>query len=82
MALLAHITGGGPLRGLELVTIKYKNSANGNIWGVGIKDGAVRVTTKYHKNVRQTGQGKVIYRYLLYEVGKLLVYYLWFASLF
>jgi hypothetical protein len=82
MAPLAHMTGGGPPRGSELVTIKYKNSANGDIRGVGIEDGAVRVTTKYHKNVGQTGQGKVIHRYLPREVGELLVYYLWFASPF
>jgi hypothetical protein len=73
---------GGLLRRLELVTVKYKNSANGDSWGAGIKDGAVRFTTSYYKNIGQTGKAKVIYRYLLCEVGELVVYYLWFASLF
>jgi hypothetical protein len=76
LALLVHITGGGPLRGLELVTVTYKNSANGDSWGTNIEDGYVRVTTTYHKNIRQTGKSKVIYRYLLREVGELVVYYL------
>jgi hypothetical protein len=77
-----HITGGGPPRRLELVTVKFKNSANGDSQGISIKDGAVRVTIKYYKNIRQTGKGKVIYRYLPREVGELVVYYLWFASPF
>jgi hypothetical protein len=46
------MTGGGLLRRLELVTVKFKNSANGDSQGIGIEDGAVRVTTKYYKNIR------------------------------
>jgi superfamily II DNA helicase RecQ len=82
LAPLVHMTGGGPPRGSELVTVKYKNSANGDSRGIGIEDGAVVVTTKYHKNIGQTGKGKVIHRYLPREVGELVVYYLWFASPF
>jgi superfamily II DNA helicase RecQ len=82
LAPLVHMTGGGPPRGSELVTVTYKNSANGDSRGIGIEDGAVRVTTKYHKNIGQTGKGKVIHRYLPREVGELVVYYLWFASPF
>jgi hypothetical protein len=61
LAVLVHITGGGPPRGTELVSIKYKNSANGDSRGIFIKDGAVVFITKYHKNIRQTGKGKVIH---------------------
>jgi hypothetical protein len=82
LALLVHMAGGGPLRGSELVTVTYKNSANGDSRGTHIKDGYVRVTTTYYKNIGQTGKSKVIHRYLLREVGELVVYYLWFASLF
>jgi hypothetical protein len=82
LAPLVHMTGGGPPRRSELVTVKFKNSANGNSRRIGIEDGAVRVTTKYYKNIGQTGKGKVIYRYLPRKVGKLVVYYLWFASPF
>jgi hypothetical protein len=77
-----HITGGGPLRRLELVIVIYKNSANGDSWGMNIEDSYVRVTITYYKNIRQMGKSKVIYRYLLREVGELVVYYLWFASPF
>jgi hypothetical protein len=52
LAPLVYIIGGGPLRRLELVTVKYKNSANSNSWGISIKDSAVVVTTKYYKNIR------------------------------
>jgi hypothetical protein len=82
LAVLVHITGGGPPRGTELVSIKYKNSANSDSRGIFIKDGAVVFVTKYHKNIGQTGKGKVIHQYVLREVGELVVYYLWFASLF
>ena len=61
LAALVHITGGAPLRGTELVSIKYRNSANGDSRRIFIEDGAVVFVTKYHKNVRQTGKGKVIY---------------------
>jgi hypothetical protein len=52
LAVLVHMTGGGPLRGTELVSIKYKNSANGDSCGIFIEDGAVVFVTKYHKNIR------------------------------
>jgi hypothetical protein len=82
LAPLVHMVPGGPPRGSELVTVKYKNSANGDSRGAGIEDGAVRFTTSYHKNIGQTGKAKVIHRYLPREVGELVVYYLWFASPF
>jgi hypothetical protein len=71
-----HIIEEGLLRRLELVIVIYKNSANRDSWGTNIKDSYVRVTITYYKNIRQTGKSKVIYRYLLREVGKLVVYYL------
>jgi hypothetical protein len=71
-----HIVPGGPPRRSELVTVKYKNSANRDSQSASIKDSAVRFTTSYHKNIRQTGKAKVIHRYLPRKVGKLVVYYL------
>jgi hypothetical protein len=61
LAALVHITGGAPPRGTKLVSIKYRNSANGDSRRIFIKDRAVVFVTKYHKNVGQTGKGKVIY---------------------
>ncbi|KAH6132289.1 hypothetical protein HBI68_255650 [Parastagonospora nodorum] len=82
LAALVHITGGAPPRGSELVTIKYKNSANGDSRGIFIEDGAVVFVTKYHKNIAQTGQGKVVHRYMPREVGEFVVFYLWFIMPF
>jgi hypothetical protein len=48
---LVHITGEGLLRGLELIIVIYKNSANRDSWGTNIKDSYVRVTTMYYKNI-------------------------------
>ncbi|OAK93354.1 hypothetical protein IQ06DRAFT_200927, partial [Phaeosphaeriaceae sp. SRC1lsM3a] len=39
LAPLVHMTGGGPPRGSELVTVTYKNSANGDSRGTNIEDG-------------------------------------------
>jgi hypothetical protein len=61
------------------VTVKHSNSANGDSRGIFIEDGLVVFVTKYHKNVGQTGKGKVIHRYVPREVGELVVLYLWFA---
>jgi uncharacterized C2H2 Zn-finger protein len=82
LAALVHMTGGAPPRGTELVTVKHSNTANGDSRGISIEDGLVVFVTKYHKNVGQTGKGKVIHRYLPREVGELVVFYLWFARPF
>ncbi|KAH5737485.1 hypothetical protein HBI18_067960 [Parastagonospora nodorum] len=82
LAALVHMTGGAPPRGSELVTIQHKNSANGDSRGIFIEDGAVVFVTKYHKNIAQTGQGKVVHRYMPREVGEFVVFYLWFVMPF
>lgn len=79
LIVLVHMTGGLPARASELVTIQYKNSANGESRGLFIEDGLVVYVTMYHKNIGTTGSAKVIHRYLPREVGELVVYYLWFA---
>lgn len=79
MVVLTHLSYGFPARVLELLTISYKNSANGESRGVFIEGGLVGTVTTYHKNIGLTEQPKVIYRYLPREVGELMVYYLWFA---
>ncbi|KAJ6194071.1 hypothetical protein J3E72DRAFT_199128, partial [Bipolaris maydis] len=82
LAVLVHMTGGAPPRGSELLTIRFQNDAQGNSRGIFIEDGVVVFVTKYHKNIAQTGQGKVIHRYVPREVGELVVFYLWFARPF
>jgi hypothetical protein len=63
IAPLTHMIGGGPPRGSELVTVTYKNSANGDSRGTNIEDGGVRITTKYHKKpkrVRNANEGRKV----------------------
>jgi len=74
---LVHMTGGLPPRGTELVTVQYKNSANGDSRGIFIENGLVAYMTAYHKNIGSSGNSKIIHRYLPREVGELMVYYLW-----
>ena len=82
MMALMHMTGGLPARGSEVVTVQYKNSANGDSRGIFVEDGLVVYVTAYHKNIGSTGKSKVIHRYVPREVGELVVFYLWFAHPF
>jgi hypothetical protein len=52
------------------------NMANGGIRNIFIYEGMVCFVTIYHKGFRQSDSIKVIYRYLLREVGELLVWYI------
>lgn len=79
LAVVTHGTYGFPARVSELLTISYKNSANGESRGVFIENGLLGTVTMYHKNIGSTQQSKVIYRFLPREVGELMVYYLWFV---
>jgi hypothetical protein len=79
LAAIVYMTGGAPPRGTELLTVRFQNDAQGNSRGIFIEDGLVVLVTTYHKNIAQTGNGKVVHRYLPREVGELVVWYLWFA---
>jgi hypothetical protein len=43
---------------------------------VFVKDGLIVYVTMYHKGIGYARTAKIIYRYLLREVGELLFYYL------
>ena len=77
LLVLAHMTGGLPARGSEVVTVQHSNSANGEARGLFIENGLVVYVTRYHKGISASGKAKVIHRYLPREVGELMVYYLW-----
>ena len=82
LLVLAHIIGRQPARGMELVTVQYKNSANGESRGIFIEDGLMVYMTRYYKGYRASRKAKIIYRYLPQEVGELLFYYLQLVILF
>jgi superfamily II DNA or RNA helicase len=77
LLVAAHMTGGQPARGTELVTVTYRNMPNGQSRGIFVEDGLMVYVTMYHKGIGHTGTAKVIHRYLPREVGELLFYYLW-----
>ncbi|KIV98742.1 uncharacterized protein PV09_09494 [Verruconis gallopava] len=82
LLVAAHITGGQPARGTEILSIRYSNIWKGGHRNVFIEDGLVVFVTKYHKGYALSGDVKVIHRYLPREIGELVVWYLWLVRPF
>lgn len=79
LLVLRHMSGGQPARGTELVTVQYKNGADGDVRGLFVEDGLAVFVTMYSKTMGMSAKAKVIHRYLPREVGELAVYYVWLA---
>ena len=79
LLVLMHISGGQPARGPEILSCRHRNTAAGSHRNVFIEDGQVVFVTKYHKGEQMSRDVKIIHRYLPYEVGELVVWYLWLA---
>lgn len=79
LLVLMHITGGQPARGTKVLSVRHRNTAAGGHRNLFIDDGEVVFVTKHHKGIEITGDVKIVHRYLLPEVGELLVWYLWLA---
>ena len=77
LILLCHILGGQPARGTELLTVRHRNTANGGLRNIFIESGMICIVTTWYKSQNISRQSPIIYRYLPYELGQLLVYYLW-----
>ncbi|KAM0713371.1 hypothetical protein Q7P35_000824 [Cladosporium inversicolor] len=72
-----------PARGTELITVMHRSPQQGRAErGVFVDDRMVVFATSYHKNYQHSKTKKPIQRYLLEEVGELLVYYLWLVEPF
>ena len=82
LLVLVHLTSGGPARGTELLTIRFRNSLRGELRGVFIESNLVALVTIYHKNYSSSAKLKVIHRYLPKEVSLLIIYYLWLVEPF
>ncbi|KZZ99751.1 tlh3 [Beauveria brongniartii RCEF 3172] len=76
LLFLMHMTS-MPARATEIIGVRFRNTANGGLRNIVIIDSMVAFVTAYHKNVRQSGQAKIIHRFIPREVGQLLVWYLW-----
>ncbi|KAK4232667.1 hypothetical protein C8A03DRAFT_20084, partial [Achaetomium macrosporum] len=79
LLVLIHMSGGQWARGTELVTVQYKNGADGDVHGLFVEDGLIVFVTMYNKAMGMSAKAEVIHRYLQREVGELAVYYVWLA---
>ena len=70
------MSGGGVAHGSELITVQYRNSSTSKRRGIYVTDGMVHFVTRYHKGYRNSAKPKIIYRFVLREVGELVIYYL------
>jgi hypothetical protein len=70
-----HLTGGQPVRGTEMTTLRFKNGylQNRNIF---VMHGQMVFVTRYHKSQSQMDKPKVIPRFLPWRVGQVLAVYL------
>lgn len=75
--MIMHMVAGQPARSTEILGIRHVNTVNGGIRNILAHQRMMCFVTSYHKGFRQTGQAKVIHRYLPREIGELLVWYLW-----
>ena len=74
--MLVYIIGKLLAYSIEVVTVQYINSANGECRGIFIEDGLMVYITIYYKEIRASNKAKIIHQYLLREVGELFFYYL------
>ena len=72
--LLMHVLGGGPARGPEITTLRIANGHN-NVRNLFVQDGQLLFVTSYHKTQSQSGQHKVIARFLPEWLGHMVVLY-------
>jgi hypothetical protein len=77
LALAIYLTSGAPLRGEELLLIKYKNIENSprNIY-IEPKKNLIRINTRWHKGQNITRIGAINSRYLSPKLSKLIKIYL------
>jgi hypothetical protein len=74
--LIMYMVGGQPARASKLIGIRYTNTKQGRLRNIFIDRGIIVFVTIYHKNYQSSGKIKIIYRYLLQEVGEILFRYL------
>lgn len=60
----------------EILSLRYIKTRNGYYRNVFIKGSILSIVITYYKGYSTTRNIKIIYRYLLKEVSKLLIYYL------
>ena len=71
-----YLYNGQPVRTPELLGIQWKNTVYSGIQNIFIEEDLVIFVAIYYKGYRNSGNIKIVYRYLSREIGELLVYYL------
>jgi hypothetical protein len=71
--VLIYITRGQLVRGPEILSVRHSNTIKGGYRNIFIEDSIVVFVTRYHKGYNISSDIKIIYRYLLREVGELVV---------
>jgi hypothetical protein len=66
-----------PGRGPEVLSVRHSNTVQGGHHNMFIEDGMVVFATRYHKGYNDSGDVKIIHRYLPREVDELVVQYMW-----
>ncbi|KAL9568931.1 hypothetical protein ACKAV7_006917 [Fusarium commune] len=62
--MLMHMLGGQPARSTEVLGLRMWNTMNGGVRNIFIHEGMLCFVTMYHKGFRQTGNTKIIHRYV------------------
>lgn len=83
MLELVHMSAGAPGRATELFNIQQVNGENARCHrGIMIDQGMIASITSYHKGFSASPSQKCVHRFVLQEVGELVVYYLWLIEPF
>lgn len=76
LLIAVHLTGGQPGRSIEVLSMRYKNTAEGGVRNVFLSQGQVVLATWNTKTSRIQSQNHVIYRFLPHRLSDVLVRYL------
>ena len=77
LSILFLIRGGQPPRAPELLSIRTSNSSETGLRNIFIEKGLFYFVTFYYKSYTISGSTKIIYQYLLKEIGEIAIYYIW-----
>lgn len=81
LAIAIYISASQPSQGPKLISIQYRNSKR-KYYNIFIEDQIVVFVSQYYKGFYIYNNTKVIFRYLLQELGKLVIQYLQLVLLF
>ncbi len=63
LLFICHFTGGSPSQALEILSVRYRNTANRGLRNIGVENGLMFFALRTHKNWMQRGKEKVVHHY-------------------